>query len=189
MCITPLRLDFPITWLETFPAGPGAHHHMATSRELGARAIVTPVGQAVTLLTLSVVFSILTTLIIGLRVYVRVTIRRFGADDWLMCGGWVCLFQSEKHHLKARQKRLLTIESRYSGLWSFAQRISDLGSTVRTRNGRLGLDIWPRGGSREGELLQTTKLSPASLNPNLSILSRSQAILIDRLFVRLCLLG
>lgn len=66
---------------------------MITAARNNARNAVTVEGQAVSILAVSIVFSVLITAIVWMRVYVRVTIRHFGADDWLMCFGWVSLLQ------------------------------------------------------------------------------------------------
>lgn len=52
---------------------------------------VPPSGVAVKILVVAIVFSVLSTIVVGLRIFVRVAIRRFGADDWLMCSGWVSI--------------------------------------------------------------------------------------------------
>lgn len=69
---------------------------MTASQGDSTSTTVTPIGQAAALVALAITFSVLASVVVCLRVYVRVTIRRFGADDWLMCIGWVSLPQPTK---------------------------------------------------------------------------------------------
>ncbi len=46
-------------------------------------------GLAMGIFVTSVVFFVLTTIVMILRVWIRLRTKCFGTDDWLMCVGWV----------------------------------------------------------------------------------------------------
>lgn len=50
---------------------------------------IQPTGLASAILGVALTFSILSTIVISLRVFVRVRTRLFGDEDWLMCIGYV----------------------------------------------------------------------------------------------------
>jgi hypothetical protein len=50
---------------------------------------VKPTGLALALLLTTLAFVVLTTVVIGLRIFIRLKTRRFGADDWVMTAGYV----------------------------------------------------------------------------------------------------
>lgn len=52
---------------------------------------IQPEGLALALLVVTIVFTILSSIMAGLRFYVRISLRSFGVDDWLMLAGWVSL--------------------------------------------------------------------------------------------------
>lgn len=43
------------------------------------------------LLVLTIVFTILSSIVAGLRFYVRISMRSFAVEDWMMLAGWVSL--------------------------------------------------------------------------------------------------
>ncbi|KAF1965636.1 hypothetical protein BU23DRAFT_488829 [Bimuria novae-zelandiae CBS 107.79] len=52
---------------------------------------VQPTGPGLTLLIVMSVCLALTTIVVALRIWARLTIKALGLDDWLMILGWVCL--------------------------------------------------------------------------------------------------
>lgn len=50
---------------------------------------IRPTGLARSILAVAITFSILCTIIIILRVTVRLRLRKFATEDWLMCIGYV----------------------------------------------------------------------------------------------------
>ncbi|KAK1997312.1 hypothetical protein LX36DRAFT_636396 [Colletotrichum falcatum] len=56
---------------------------------------VTPEGLALGLLATTVTFAVLTSVVMGMRIYIRAKRKRLGADDWVMLAGYtIYLFQS-----------------------------------------------------------------------------------------------
>ncbi|KAK6861022.1 hypothetical protein PG995_004658 [Apiospora arundinis] len=51
--------------------------------------MITPEGLGQTLLVVTIVMTILTTIAVALRLYVRHMYKAFAVDDWLMLAGWV----------------------------------------------------------------------------------------------------
>jgi len=52
---------------------------------------IQPEGLALGLLVLTIVFTILSSIVAGLRFYVRISMRSFAVEDWMMLAGWVSL--------------------------------------------------------------------------------------------------
>jgi hypothetical protein len=50
---------------------------------------ITPVGLAANIYGVALAFSILSTIVLGLRVYARMSLKQFSLEDYLMCVGWV----------------------------------------------------------------------------------------------------
>lgn len=50
---------------------------------------VHPHGLAAAILVVTIVFTVLTLIVFGLRVWIRITTRCFGPEDWLMTVGTV----------------------------------------------------------------------------------------------------
>jgi hypothetical protein len=50
---------------------------------------IQPEGLALALLVVTIVFTALSTIVVGLRFYVRVSLNLFAVEDWLMLAGWV----------------------------------------------------------------------------------------------------
>lgn len=48
-----------------------------------------PTGVAAAILGVAITFSILSTIVMSLRVFVRVRMGMFSTEDWLMCAGYV----------------------------------------------------------------------------------------------------
>lgn len=55
---------------------------------------ITPEGGAANIYGVALAFSILSTIVLALRVYARQRMKQFSLEDWLMCIGWVRLFCS-----------------------------------------------------------------------------------------------
>lgn len=53
---------------------------------------ITPTGLAANIYGTALAFSILSTIVLALRVYARMNMKQFSLEDWLMCVGWVSLF-------------------------------------------------------------------------------------------------
>jgi hypothetical protein len=53
---------------------------------------VRPEGPALALFVTTVILSILCTIVVFLRTYIRTRNQCIGTDDYLMCAGWVSLF-------------------------------------------------------------------------------------------------
>ncbi|KAL2672223.1 hypothetical protein Neosp_012924 [[Neocosmospora] mangrovei] len=53
---------------------------------------VEPQGLAAAILGVTITFTILCLLVVGLRVYLRLSMRNFGREDWLMCVGTAIVF-------------------------------------------------------------------------------------------------
>jgi hypothetical protein len=58
---------------------------------------VEPRGLAAAILGVTIAFTILCLSVVGLRVYLRLSMRNFGREDWLMCIGTVGLPQGKQH--------------------------------------------------------------------------------------------
>lgn len=50
---------------------------------------IQPEGLALSLLAVTIVFTILSTIVAGLRFYVRLSLNAFAVEDWLMLAGYV----------------------------------------------------------------------------------------------------
>ncbi|KAH8779806.1 hypothetical protein F5883DRAFT_192460 [Diaporthe sp. PMI_573] len=50
---------------------------------------ITPTGLAANIYGVALAFSILSTIVLGLRVYARLSLNQFSLEDWLMCTGWL----------------------------------------------------------------------------------------------------
>lgn len=50
---------------------------------------ITPTGLAANIYGTALAFSILSTIVLALRVIARLKMDRFSREDWLMCTGWV----------------------------------------------------------------------------------------------------
>ncbi|KAL2174105.1 uncharacterized protein P884DRAFT_294683 [Thermothelomyces heterothallicus CBS 202.75] len=50
---------------------------------------IQPEGLALSMLVTTVVFTILSSIMVCLRFYVRITLRSFSVEDWLMLAGWI----------------------------------------------------------------------------------------------------
>lgn len=50
---------------------------------------ITPTGLAANIYGTALAFSILSTIVLALRVIARLKMNRFSREDWLMCTGWV----------------------------------------------------------------------------------------------------
>ncbi|KAJ9264107.1 hypothetical protein DTO271D3_5600 [Paecilomyces variotii] len=50
---------------------------------------IQPEGLALGLLVLTIVFTILSSIVAGLRFYVRISMRSFAVEDWMMLAGWI----------------------------------------------------------------------------------------------------
>lgn len=48
---------------------------------------VKPEGLAATILGVTILFTIICLVVVALRVYLRLKLRFFGPEDWLMCAG------------------------------------------------------------------------------------------------------
>lgn len=58
---------------------------------------VEPTGLALALLLATIAFVVLTTVVMGLRIYIRLKTRRFGTDDWVMTAGYVSRVHTLHH--------------------------------------------------------------------------------------------
>lgn len=58
---------------------------------------VEPRGLAAAILGVTIAFTILCLSVVGLRVYLRLSMRNFGREDWLMCVGTVGFPQGKQH--------------------------------------------------------------------------------------------
>ncbi len=52
---------------------------------------IQPEGLALSLLVVTVAFTILSSIVVCLRLYVRASLHAFAAEDWMMLAGWVSL--------------------------------------------------------------------------------------------------
>lgn len=50
---------------------------------------IQPEGLALTTIVVTIVFTILSSIIVCLRFYVRLSLNSFAFEDWLMLFGWV----------------------------------------------------------------------------------------------------
>lgn len=50
---------------------------------------VKPEGLALAILVTTLAFVVLTTVVIAMRIFIRLKTRHFGTDDWVMCAGYV----------------------------------------------------------------------------------------------------
>lgn len=50
---------------------------------------IQPEGLALSMLIVTIVFTILSSIIVCLRFYVRLSMNSFAVEDWLMLFGWV----------------------------------------------------------------------------------------------------
>lgn len=50
---------------------------------------IRPEGLALAMLVVTIAFTILSSVIVCLRFYVRLSLRSFAVEDWLMLFGWV----------------------------------------------------------------------------------------------------
>lgn len=48
-----------------------------------------PEGLALALMVTTIVFTVLSTIVVLLRFYARLTLNLFSIEDWLMLAGWV----------------------------------------------------------------------------------------------------
>ena len=60
---------------------------------------ITPTGLAANIYGVALAFSILSTIVLGLRVYARLSLNQFSLEDWLMCIGWVSLSRAFFIHI------------------------------------------------------------------------------------------
>ena len=58
---------------------------------------VEPQGLALAILVTTLTFTALTTIVMGMRVFIRVKTGHFGTDDWIMSAGYVSFFLSSFH--------------------------------------------------------------------------------------------
>ena len=54
----------------------------------GVWRAVHPSGLALAILITTLAFVVLTTIVIGMRVFIRLKTGRFGTDDWVMSAGY-----------------------------------------------------------------------------------------------------
>lgn len=52
---------------------------------------IQPEGLALTLMVVTIIFTVLSSFVVLLRFYVRVSLGLFSVEDWLMLAGWVCV--------------------------------------------------------------------------------------------------
>lgn len=52
---------------------------------------IKPEGLALALLLTTIVFTVISSIVVCLRFYVRIKLRSFSFEDWLMLVGWVSL--------------------------------------------------------------------------------------------------
>lgn len=52
---------------------------------------IQPEGLALIMLVVAVVMTVLSSAVVCLRFHVRITLKSFSTEDWLMLAGWVSL--------------------------------------------------------------------------------------------------
>lgn len=65
---------------------------------------ITPTGLAANIYGTALAFSIMSTIVLALRVLARMKMNQFSLEDWLMCIGWVsfsCIFMHICSHCNA----------------------------------------------------------------------------------------
>lgn len=50
---------------------------------------IEPEGLALALMVTTIVFTVLSTIVVALRFYARISLGLFSIEDWLMLAGWV----------------------------------------------------------------------------------------------------
>jgi hypothetical protein len=50
---------------------------------------IQPEGLALALMVTTIVFTVLSTIVVALRFYARISLGLFSIEDWLMLAGWV----------------------------------------------------------------------------------------------------
>lgn len=50
---------------------------------------IEPEGLALALMVTTIIFTVLSTIVVGLRFYARISLNLFSIEDWLMLAGWV----------------------------------------------------------------------------------------------------
>ncbi|KAL8338703.1 hypothetical protein RB598_007156 [Gaeumannomyces tritici] len=89
---------------------------------------IEPEGLAMALIVSSGLFAGLTTVIMAMRVYIRVVKRNFGTDDWMMVGGYFATLGQD----------IITI---YGAYWGLGTRDAHL-LRLNRMHGKMSLLIW-----------------------------------------------
>ncbi|KAH7176343.1 hypothetical protein EDB81DRAFT_897649 [Dactylonectria macrodidyma] len=50
---------------------------------------IRPEGLALAMMVVTIVFTVLSSIVVGLRFYVRISLHAFAVEDWLMLAGWI----------------------------------------------------------------------------------------------------
>lgn len=66
---------------------------------------IQPEGLALALMVTTIVFTVLSTIVVALRFYARISLGLFSIEDWLMLAGWVSQQSFSTSHSQRRRPR------------------------------------------------------------------------------------